>query len=125
MEDLKTIFQIFERLLEIHIKTKTKDSVFHGFTAGVYEKAFDVFHRVSEKMEDIGEWMEQEDLQEMKNETYEIVEELKDIVDWMKDKYSTWMDNLVRWLVDEIESICGNARSFVKENEGENEDEKY
>ena len=97
MQKLDQLLELYKKILLIHIRTKTLDKVFHDFTADVYDKAFDVFHHIAEKLEDIEKpTYDLGDCQTMKNDTYDYIEEIKDIVDGMKDKYSTGMDDLVR-----------------------------
>ena len=117
LPNLPIFFDAFQRVLEIHVKTKTKDIVFHDFTKSVYEKLFDVFHNIAEKGEDIKKGLPAEDVQAMKNETYELVEHVKELVDGMKDKHSTGMDDLIRGLVNDLETLCGTARGFTVEKE--------
>lgn len=118
---LDNLFELYKKVLLIHISTKTKDKVFHEFTGEVYEKLFDVFHHIGEKMQDIEQdTYDLGDVQTMKDNTYDYIEEVKDIVNGMKDQYSTGMDDLVRSLVNDLESLCGTARGFTEKQE-----EKY
>jgi len=45
---------LYINVLNIHIKTKTSDVVFHQVTEEFYEKLFDVSHKIGEKIIDLG-----------------------------------------------------------------------
>jgi regulator of replication initiation timing len=115
------IFPIFESLLISHIATKTSYSQFHEKSAEFYELAFDCFHLIGEKMQDLG-LKDALDDEDAVNQSYKDLMDLKDALNEMvKEKNSVWMDNLLRGLVDRAESACGNARAFIEEESDEYE----
>ena len=109
-------FAKFKRLLDIHIRVKTLDPLFHEKTEAAYEFAFDVYHKLNEKYEDTGYATTSDtDLQSLKNEAYALVEGLKaDMYAEASEKTTVGTDNLVRSLADIAELICGNLRGFTK-----------
>lgn len=119
---LQLILKLYVESLKIHIGTKTKDKVFHEFTQEVYESLFEVFHTLAEKLEDIEKWEYTiDDCDTSKKRIYDIIEEIKKEVDENKGKYTTWFDNLARWLVDKLETLCGSVRSFIENEDKEDE----
>lgn len=121
---LENLLQAYITVLKIHIGTKTKDKVFHEFSADVYDWLFDVFHRISEKLEDIERWEYTEnDLQNAKQRLYNTIETIKMDIESTKDLYSTWYNNLVCELTDNLESLCGTARWFIVEPISDSETE--
>lgn len=118
------IFSIFESLLIAHIGTKVVDSQFHEKSASFYELAFDCFHMLSEKDQDIGE-MNPIDCKIAKQQTYKDLEDLKNLLIAMAEEKNTMgKDNLLRGLIDRAESACGDARAFIREDEEEKEDDE-
>jgi len=123
MKLYEKIFPIFESLLIAHIATKTSYSQFHEKSAEFYELAFDCFHLIGEKMQDL-ELKDALDNEDVFNQSYKDLIDLKDALNEMvKEKNSVGMDNLIRSLIDRTESACGNARAFI-ENEKEEEPKK-
>ena len=119
------LLQLYVEALKIHIGTKTKCNVFHEFTQDIYEWLFDVFHSISEKLEDINEWeYTVSDLDKSKQRIYDIVEEIKTELEDIKWDYTTWFDNLTRWLIDKVEFLCWNAKSFIEEEKEDYKEEK-
>ena len=119
------LLKLYIESLKIHIGTKTKDRVFHEFTQDVYELLFNVFHEISEKLEDIDEWVYTvSNVDTSKQRIYDLIEQVKSEIEDNKWKYTTWFDNLTRWLIDKLEFLCGNARSFISEEQEEEQDIK-
>lgn len=116
------LLQLYVEALKIHIGTKTKCNTFHKFTEEVYDWLFEVFHSISEKLEDINKWeYTVSDLEKSKQRIYDICEEIKSELEDIKWDYTTWFDNLARGLIDKVEFICWNAKSFIEEEEKEEE----
>lgn len=115
---MNRIFQIYKRLLEIHILTKTTDdNGFHQDTAEAYAKAFDVFHTISELRQDL-EIDTPELVSSVADEAYELVEELKGLTtDMVNKNKDIAMDELLRGLVLSIAGICGNMRKHINDEE--------
>ena len=119
---LQKLLALYIESLKIHIWTKTQDLVFHRFSEEVYNKLFDTFHLLAEKLEDLDKGQYYSSLQGSKNRLYDIVEEVKALVDGEKDKQTSWYDNLVRTLVDDLENLCWSARGFYEEEETDEEE---
>lgn len=112
------VFEIYKLLLLIHIRTKTLCPVFHNEgSKEAYEFAFDVFHKIAEKGEDVGaKIMENEDADDLKMLAYEQVEKLKGMIQNMiGEKNTAGTDNLLRGLIDQAEGVCGNLRAYTHE----------
>lgn len=114
---MNRIFQIYKRLLEIHIGTKCSPewTVFHEKTADAYEMLFDVFHTISEMRQDT-----EEDIpllvEEVAIESYELVEEAQKLIESMiKNNKNIWTDNLLRWHAEKLNWLCGNLRWFINQ----------
>lgn len=119
---MKEIFSIFESLFIQHIGTKTTASQFHEKSAEFYQFAFDCFHKLGEKLQDI-ELDSPIDCDIASQQTYKDLESLKDLLTTMcKENKDIWLDNLLRGLIDEAEWHCGNARAFVNEEDEWNTD---
>ena len=111
--------QLYLKLLDLHIKTKTVCPLFHEKSQDWYELAFDIFHEISEKRQDI-EIDSPIDIDQAHQEGYDTIESIKNELDKMiKWSNSYGMDNLLRGLYDKIEFACGNARGFLKEEQDE------
>ena len=110
----KRIFEIYKRLLEIHILTKTTDkNWFHSDTATAYEWAFSLFHKVEELKQDL-EIDEPVEVEEVSQEAYDLVEELKWIVQTMvKDNKDIAMDELLRGEALGLTSICWDLKKHL------------
>ncbi len=120
------LFQIYKKLLEIHIATKALDKVFHEATEKAYDIAFNAFHTLSEKHYDLKDDVlnKGENCEEMKSEAYDLIESLISELEDMKDTVSTGFDDQVRGLLNDAESVCGMLRGFIKEEEDEVEEPK-
>lgn len=117
------IFDIFSKLLEIHISTKTTDSPFHKDSRKAYELAFDCDHLVREMNQDI-EVDEPKEMEEVAVEAYDLVESIKtELSAMIKDNKDTGMDNLLRTLYERANSVCGTMRGYAKKCEHEEEEE--
>jgi hypothetical protein len=86
---MDNLFELYKRMLKIHIATKTTDKVFHEATADFYSTLFDAFHQISEKNQDL-EIDESECKCDVAEEAYDILEEamatLEDMIEENKDK---------------------------------------
>jgi hypothetical protein len=94
---LKKVFEIYKRLLSIHILTKTTDeNGFHKDTEDAYEKSFDIFHSISELRQDL-EMDTPEEVESVAQEAYDLVEELKGLLEKeVKSNKDIAMDELLR-----------------------------
>ena len=100
------LFQIYKRLLELHIGTKTNDLLFHQASEDFYTLLFDVFHQISEKRQDI-KLDNPIDCEKAEQEAYDLIEEAKSELESMvSEDNSVGMDNLLRGLVDKLEFAC-------------------
>jgi hypothetical protein len=118
---MERLFQLYKQVLIAHIQTKTVEPLFHEKSQDFYELLFDVFHSVSEKKQDI-ELDQPADCETAVNTTYDALIETKGILkDMIRNNDSIGIDNLLRGLYDKLESACGTARGFVKEEQEETE----
>lgn len=121
---MKDLFSAFKNLLDIHIAVKTSYPLLHEHTEKAYELAFDCFHQISEKRQDLQLDKSMDDEEAVQN-AYKDMEELKKVLyDMVKEKNSVGMDNLLRGLADKAESICGDLRWFVEQEKDEYEPKK-
>lgn len=121
---MKDLFSAFKNLLDIHIAVKTTYPLLHEHTEKAYEFAFDCFHQISEKRQDIQLDKSMDDEEAVK-QAYKDMEDLKQaLYDMVKEKNSVGMDNLLRGLADKAESICGDLRGFVEQEKDEYEPKK-
>lgn len=117
-------FQIFARLLAIHIVTKTVDTPFHNDTEKAYTLAFDIDHQIREMRQDLA-LDNPSQVDDVAKEAYDLVEELKKyLADEIKTNKDIGMDNLMRGLYEKANGVCGTLRGYVMEaEEEESEDE--
>lgn len=121
---MKDLFSAFKNLLDIHIAVKTSYPLLHEHTEKAYELAFDCFHQISEKRQDLQLDKSMDD-EEVVKQAYKDMEDLKQaLYDMVKEKNSVGMDNLLRGLADRAESICGDLRGFVEQEKDEYEPKK-
>jgi hypothetical protein len=121
MNSYAKIFPIFESLLVNHIATKASYPLLHEHTEKAYELAFDCFHQIGEKMQDL-ELKDPLDDEDAVKQAYKDIEELKNVLYAMiKEKNSVGMDNLLRGLADKAEFICGDLRWFIAQEADEYE----
>lgn len=117
-------FQIFARLLAIHIATKTVNTPFHSDTEKAYTLAFDIDHQIREMRQDL-EIDACSEVEDVATESYDLAEELKAYLkDEIKTNKDIGMDNLLRTLYERANGVCGTLRGYAKEaKEEEAEDE--
>lgn len=116
---MEKLFNLYKKMLEIHIGTKTTDKVFHEATADFYSSLFDLFHLISEKRQDI-ELDKPVHLEESRNEAYDLLEKAKIELEELINEDNTFgMDNLLRDLYDKLETQCWTARWFLPKLEDE------
>ena len=111
---LNRVFDIYKRMVIIHILTKTTDkNWFHKDTESAYDNAFDVFHKISEIRQDLE--MDTPDMvSEVATEAYTLQEELEDLLRKMAESNKDIaLDNLIRWLAESSASICWNLRKHL------------
>ncbi len=127
------LFGLYEEMLGLHIWTKTNDLVFHKASEWFYGTLFDVFHGISEAMQD-SKMASPVDCDTAKKRSYEILMEAKSLVEAMvNENKDIAVDNVLRGLVDKLWFDCGTARGFsdwkkespveVKEESNEEESE--
>ncbi len=117
------LFDIFSKLLEIHISTKTTDTPFHKDSKKAYELAFDCDHLVREMNQDI-EVDEPKEMEDVATEAYDLVESIKtELFTMIKANDDIGMDNLLRKLYERANGVCGTMRGYANEAKEENEEE--
>lgn len=121
MDKLLKLLLTHNDLLKLHIRTKTVCSQFHEKSAAWYEFAFDAFHKLAEKRQDLGiDAPADEDSSYQSYYDYLLI--LKSVLnDMVKEKNSTGLDNLLRGLIDELEWHIGDAKAFLNEEKDEYE----
>lgn len=122
---MEKLFNLYKKMLLLHIGTKTNDLVFHQASENFYNTLFDVFHQISEKKQDIEE-DEFIDCEEARAGAYLLLKEAKSIAETLiKSKTTVWIDNLLRGFVDKLEFDIGTARGLTMQySEEEKEDTK-
>ena len=107
------VFDLYRRLLEIHIATKTSDTTFHKDSAAFYESAFDFFHSVMEGMTDAGKAASM-DSAAAKKETASILNELKKIAeDMVNNNDDIAIDNILRGVVEDLGFQVGTMKGIL------------
>ena len=118
-----TLLDAYIRLTLWHIRVKTVWSQIHEKSEEWYDFAFDVFHSILEKKQDLG-LDDPADEDTIANDLYSNIETIVSTLEKMvKEKNSVGMDNLLRGLADKAEFHCGNARCFVNEESEEEADQ--
>ena len=124
MMKLSKYLDLHNEALNIHIQEKTSYPLHHTHTEALYELAFDVYHQLSEKYQDIKKETPIDD-DEAVQKAYDIAEKIKDwLGELIKGKTTPWEDNLLRALYDRAEFICGDLRGFVTEEKDEYDEKK-
>jgi hypothetical protein len=82
MESCDKVLDLFKEMLELHIKTKTNDTLFHKEAKFFYETIFDAYHDVKEVMQDSKQDTPTEPKAARKR-AYEILNEVKSILESM------------------------------------------
>ena len=118
------LLQIHNRLLQIHIESKTTGTQFHKDTEKAYELAFDVFHLLSEMRQNL--WLDENtDCEESGQEAYDLLEEMKSFVyDLAASNKDVGYDNLIRSLAERLADMCGTFKQYTKKQEEEEEQEE-
>lgn len=116
------LFQIYKRLLEIHIQSFTTWTQFHKDTEEAYNLAFDVFHLNSEMKQAL--WQEPTtDCEENGQEAYNLIEEMKAINESLvKANKDIWFDNNLRTLAEKLTLMCWKFRQYTEAQEEEEEE---
>lgn len=114
---------LYINVLNIHIKTKTSDVVFHQVTEEFYEKLFDVSHKIGEKIIDLGWKLEFSNIEDSKEKTvwdmkeyvYKGIDSLiKEIENYKKNnEVSLWTEDLLRSIANELEEMRLTAKAFI------------
>ena len=122
---LDRVFEIFSRLLSIHIRTKTTDRNFHKDSEDAYVLAFDISHLVREMRQNL-DIDEPSKVVDIADEAYDLVEELKTILEQMTrantETNDLGYDNLLRTLAERASAVCGDMRRYVYEADEEREE---
>lgn len=104
--------ELYDEMLNLHIGTKTNDTVFHAASAAFYETLFDALHDSKEAMQD-SKQAKPVDAKMARKRAYEILEEAKWILEGMVNSNKDMAaDNVLRGLVDKLGFSCGNARAL-------------
>jgi len=114
---------LYINVLNIHIKTKTSDVVFHQVTEEFYEKLFDVSHKIGEKIIDLGWKLEFSNIEDSKEKTvwdmkeyvYKGIDSLiKEIENYKKNnEVSLWTEDLLWSIANELEEMRWTAKAFI------------
>lgn len=104
------------KMLEIHIDTKTMEADFHNENEKFYEELFEVAHQIWEKHVDLGWKLWDSSLEDKKIEANKIIKELRqEIENYTKNNEITlWTEDLFWSLANTLESIEWTSRSFLK-----------
>lgn len=114
--------ELYDEMLNLHIGTKTNDTVFHAASAAFYETLFDALHDSKEAMQD-SKQAKPVDAKMARKRAYEILEEAKLIVEGMVNSNKDMAaDNVLRGLVDKLWFSCGNARALCPCNKDATEE---
>jgi len=113
MENCKRMWELFKEMLDLHINTKTTDTVFHKESLSFYENLFNSYHDTLEAMTDSWQ-MEWIDWAWARKRAYEILTEAKSIMEemvwWNKDMA---VDNVLRWLIEKIWFQCWTSKGLL------------
>lgn len=114
---------LYINVLNIHIKTKTSDVVFHQVTEEFYEKLFDVSHKIGEKIIDLGWKLEFNNIEDVKEKTgwdmkeyvYKGLDSLiKEIENYKNNnEISLWTEDLLWSVANELEEMRWTAKAFI------------
>lgn len=119
----KELFSLYEEMFDLHVWTKTNDTVFHKASESFYEDLFDVVHGVDEAMQD-SKQAPTTDPKMARKRAYEIIEKAKGIVEGLVNSNKDMaVDNVLRGLVDKLGFDCGNARALCPCNKDATKDE--
>jgi len=117
MKDLyKKILEAHNKMLEIHIDSKTMEADFHNENEKFYEELFEVAHLIWEKHVDLGWQIWTSSLEEKKAEAYNILKEVRtDVENYAKNNEITlWTEDMLWSLANTLEWLEWTARSFTK-----------
>ena len=116
---MKTLYKkaltAYTELLELHIDSKTTDTLFHKETEVFYETLFEVAHKLWEKHVDLWGNLLDLSIQEKRNKANEIITSLrKDLEEYSKEKnISLWTEDLIWSLANILEDIEWTSKWFV------------
>ena len=110
----KKLIVAHNKMLQLHIDTKTKDSWVHEATELFYEGLFDVAHKIGERHVDLWGKIESKSLETMEGEIQQIIVDAKnDIEVYNKENnLSIWTQNLLGTLVNDLENMQGNSKAL-------------
>lgn len=102
-------------MLEIHIKTKTKNIEFHKMTEEFYEELFDIAHQIWEKQVDLAEPMSDSEFEVYRKNANKIIKDLKsEINDYYNNNNKTlWEEDMLWSIVNKLEDIEWTSKSFI------------
>ena len=112
----KKLLEAHNKMLEIHIDTKTMEADFHNENEKFYEELFETAHLIWEKYVDLGWKIDNSSLEEKKSEAYKILKEAREeIENYAKNnEISLWTEDLLWSLANTLEWLEGTAKSFLK-----------
>ncbi len=108
--------------VEAHIRSMKEDYTIHKATAELYESAFEDFHLIGEKMEQMDMPINPKKPLDFVKDLYMMQEtyltELKWVIHMNADP---WLDNLLRSLYDQAQKRCATLCSLCECEEDEKE----
>ena len=116
--------EIFQRIFDIHVQSKTTGTQFHKDTEKAYELAFDYMHLTSEMEQNLDE-AETTDSCESWQEVYNLLQELKSMNEkTVKENEDIGYDDELRGLARRLTDICWTFRQYTTKAEEEEETEQ-
>lgn len=122
---IEPLLQILLQLDRIHFGTKTIDQEFHEFTEDAYKTVWDAVHSLAEDKEDIwdGEFTVS-DLQDAKNQVFDLLEQAKRILEENSGKYGIGTNFIIGENMKNLQCVAGTARSYARLPELPEDDEE-
>ncbi|MDD2745608.1 MAG: hypothetical protein PHU93_03665 [Candidatus Gracilibacteria bacterium] len=117
MKDLhKKALAAYLEMLEIHIDTKTTDTLFHEKTADFYEHLFEIAHKIGERYVDLDGTLRTDSLIDKKKRVYEIISNLKKEIELYEgeNQLTLGTEDLLGGIADELEDLEGTSKAFLR-----------
>lgn len=113
-EAYKSLLKAYVAVLNVHIRTKTIDAVFHEKTGDAYEALFDAAHDLGEKFEDAScPVLNDTDLGAMAKIAYDNVKAAMDVIaKCAASNKDIGVDNALRTYYDKLQSHLGTLKGF-------------